>query len=60
MMYILYYFLTNVATGEKKIEVTDVFAGDVGDHIFIRGQEYIIDDYAEEWSELEIPEDFNY
>ena len=58
--HIFYYFIKNVKTGEQKIEVTDVFAGDLGEHIFIKGQEYIIEDYAEEYEELEIPEDYNY
>lgn len=59
-MYMLYYFIKNVVTGEQKMEVTAIFIGDIGDHIFINGEEYVIEDYAEEFSDLEEPEDFNY
>ena len=57
---LFYYFVTNVNTGEKKLEVTDIFIGDLGDHIFIHNEEFVINDYAEEFAELDIPEDFNY
>lgn len=58
--HIFYYFIKNVETGEQKIEVTDIFIGDPGEHIFIKDQEYVIEDYAEEFEELELPEDYSY
>ena len=54
-MYLRYYFLKNVITGEKKELITDNPAfGEIGDRV----GNYIIEDYAEEWSDLEEPEDF--
>ena len=55
-----WYFVENVKTGEEKIQFSDNFIGDIGEHIFLSGEEYVINDYAEEFEELEIPEDFNY
>ena len=55
-----WYFVENVKTGEEKIQFSDNFIGDIGEHIFISGEEYVINDYVEEFEELEIPEDFNY
>ena len=57
---LFYYFLTNINTGEHQMEVTDIFAGDIGEHIFIKGEDFVIEDYAEEFPELELPEDYNY
>ena len=51
MMRIFYYFLKNIKTDEKTLNITDEFLGDIGEHIIVRDIEYIITDYSEEIKE---------
>ena len=59
-MRIFYYFIESTKTHKRSMEITDVFIGDIGEHIVVRNEEHIILDYAEEIEDLEIPEDYCY
>ena len=57
-MRIFYYFLTNIETGEKTISPFDTFLGDIGEEVILSRKKYIINDYAVEYEDLVLPEDF--
>ena len=59
-MHIFYYFVKDMRTGEKSIQVLDAFIGDIGKIVILGGRSYIVEDYTEEFETLDIPEDFNY
>lgn len=59
-MHIFYYFIKDMETGEKSLQVLDAFVGDIGEVVVLGGRSYIIEDYAEEFEDLELPEDFRY
>ena len=57
-MYLIYYFLQDIKTGEIHQEVMDTFVGDIGDRIALSGTIYEIIDWTEEFEDLEEPEDY--
>ena len=57
-MYFIYYNLINIRTKEEVKTVLSTFVGDIGEKIFFDNKEYLIKDYAEEWYDLEEPEDY--
>lgn len=57
-MNIIYYFLKNVKTGEQVQDISFGFYGGIGDRVAIKGVIYTIIDFAVEWADQEIAEDF--
>ena len=57
-MNIIYYFLKNIKTGERTQDITFGYYGGIGDRVAIKGVIYVIEDFAVEWADMEIPEDF--
>jgi len=51
-MFFRYYFLINAITGGRREYITEEWLGGINDICTIDGDKYIIDDYAEEWTEL--------
>jgi hypothetical protein len=49
---IIYYFLTNLVTGEKIIAPFDIFLGDIGEKIILSKTNFLINDYAIEYEDL--------
>lgn len=52
-MIIFYYILINTITKEKRVHPFDNFIGDIGEEIYFNGGKWVIDDYAEEYHNLE-------
>lgn len=59
-MMVFYYFLKDIETSKELVHIVDKFIGDVNEYIVLDGTTYLIDDYAEEYEVLDIPEDFRY
>lgn len=59
-MFYYYYFLREVNGTGTKIYQTENWIGDIGDRIFLAADKrsYVIEDYTEEWLDLEEPEDY--
>jgi len=57
-MYFIYYDLIDIETKEERKTMFDSFVGDIGDKIIFENKEYIVKDYAEEYFDLEEPEDY--
>jgi len=52
-MIIFYYMLTNIHTKEEAVFPTNNFLGDIGEEVYFNGGKWVIDDYAEEYHNLE-------
>ena len=59
-MFYYYFFLKEREGTNRKIHKTDWFLGDIGEEVYIIADDcwYIIEDYAEEFIDLEEPEDY--
>lgn len=59
-MFYYYYFLKEVNGTGIKVYQTKDWIGDIGDKIYLAADKrrYIIEDYTEEWLDLEEPEGY--